>query len=218
MELFIDTAEVPLIEQYNRLGIIRGVTTNPSLIAKSGRDFHTVIGEICQLVDGPISAEVIATDVEGMIREAEILSAIHPRVVVKIPFGEAGLEASYRLKAKGIRSNVTLVFSANQALMAASAGADFISPFAGRLDDIGHDGIGMILECIEVVEMGSFSSRIIGASIRSPAQVVRLAREGGHIATLPPAILKAMMQHPLTDLGLQKFLEDWESAKKEGRA
>lgn len=215
MELFIDTADLKHIHEYAELGILSGVTTNPSLIAKGGRDIRSVIREICDLIDGPVSAEVVATTTDDMVREGESLAALHPGVVVKLPFGKEGIRACTRLKKLGVATNVTLVFSSNQALVAAEAGSDFISPFAGRLDDIGHDGIGMVLEAQEVLTAGGYESRIIAASIRSPGQVVRLATSGVDIATLPPAILDALFSHPLTEAGIQKFLEDWKGAGEE---
>lgn len=189
--------------------MIHGVTTNPSLIAKEGRDFQAVVKEIAAIVDGPVSAEVISLEAEGMVREAEDLAGIHPNVVIKIPVTAEGLKAVKALKEKGIRTNVTLVFSANQALLAALAGAGFVSPFVGRLDDAGHDGMALVTEIAEIFSYYDFQTEIIAASIRHPLHVIAAARAGAHIATVPYKVLLQMVKHPLTDVGIEKFMADW---------
>lgn len=189
--------------------MIHGVTTNPSLIAKEGRDFQAVVKEITSIIDGPVSAEVISLEAEGMVREAEDLARIHPNVVVKIPITTEGLKAVKALKEKGIRTNVTLVFSANQALLAALAGANFVSPFVGRLDDVGHDGMALVAEIAEIFSYYDFRAEIIAASIRHPLHVIASARAGAHIATIPYKVLLQMVKHPQTDLGIEKFMADW---------
>lgn len=213
MQLFIDTANIEEIKKANRLGVISGVTTNPSLIAKEGRNFREVVQEICEIVDGPISAEVISTDAEGMVEEAIELAGIHPNIVIKIPMTDEGLSATRILKGKKIRTNVTLVFSANQALLAALAGATYVSPFVGRLDDIGQDGIELIREIIQIYENYDFDTQVIAASIRHPIHVTAAAKVGSHIATVPFKVIMQMTKHALTDLGIQKFLADWETVK-----
>ena len=210
MKLFIDTANTAHIREADSWGVICGVTTNPSLIAKEGRDFAEVVREITEIVDGPVSAEVIDTRHEGMVREARSLAAIHPNVVIKIPMTAEGLKAVKILAAEGIKTNVTLVFSSVQALLAARAGASFVSPFLGRLDDIGMDGMRLIEEIAEIFEIHRIPTEIIAASIRHPIHVVSAARLGAHIATIPFATLEQMLKHPLTDSGIAKFLKDWE--------
>lgn len=209
IKLFLDTANIEEIRRAAALGVIHGVTTNPSLIAKEGRDFQTVVKEITSIVDGPVSAEVISLEAEGMVREAEELAKIHPNVVIKIPITTEGLKAVKALKEKGIRTNVTLVFSANQALLAALAGASFVSPFVGRLDDVGHDGMALVAEIAEIFLSYDFSTEIIAASIRHPLHVIAAARAGAHIATIPFKVLLQMVKHPQTDAGIEKFLADW---------
>lgn len=213
MKIFIDTANVEEIRKANRLGVISGVTTNPSLIAKEGRNFKEVVTEICSIVDGPISAEVISLKAEGMVAEAEELAKIHPNIVIKIPMTDEGLTAVKALAAKKIKTNVTLVFSANQALLAALAGAAFVSPFVGRLDDIGQNGMDLIREIVEIYEIYDYSTQIIAASIRHPIHVTEAAKAGSHIATVPYKIIMQMTKHALTDLGIEKFLADWETVK-----
>ncbi len=215
MELFLDTANVDEIWEVAALGVISGVTTNPSLIAKEGRDFTQVVREITALVDGPVSAEVIGTAAPSMVAEAEELSRIHPNVVIKIPMIPEGLKAVSNLEPRGIRTNVTLVFSANQALLAALAGASYVSPFVGRLDDAGHDGMEVVRDTVEIFDLYEFETRVIAASIRHPLHVLAAAKAGAHIATVPYQVLMQMAGHPLTDVGLQKFLDDW--AKLKGR-
>ncbi len=209
MQLFLDTANVEEIKKAYALGVISGVTTNPSLIAREGRDFAEVVREITAIVDGPISAEAVSTEAEGMIAEAEDLAAIHPNVVVKIPMTAEGLKAVKALSARGIKTNVTLVFSANQALLAALAGATYVSPFVGRLDDIGHDGLELIQDIMAIYSNYDFPTRVIAASIRHPVHVTMAARAGADIATVPYKVLMQMLKHPLTDLGIEKFLVDW---------
>ncbi|MBC5626326.1 fructose-6-phosphate aldolase [Clostridium sp. NSJ-49] len=214
MKLFIDTAIVEEIKKANDMGVICGVTTNPSLIAKSGRDFKEVITEITNIVDGPISAEVVSTEAEGMVKEADELVKIHKNIVIKIPMTEEGLKATKILSSKGIKTNVTLIFSAAQALLAARAGATYVSPFLGRLDDIGMDGIELIKEIVEIFEIHDIRTEIIAASIRSPIHVTKAARCGAHIATVPYKVIIQMAKHPLTDIGIEKFLKDWEAVPK----
>lgn len=214
MRLFIDTANIEEIKEANSWGIISGVTTNPSLIAKEGRDFKEVVREIAQIVDGPISAEVISLEASGMVSEARELAKIHPNVIIKIPMTLEGLKAVKTLSAEGIRTNVTLIFSANQALMAARAGATYVSPFVGRLDDVGHDGLGLISEIVQIFAQHGIETEIISASIRHPLHVTQSALLGADIATVPFKVLKQMAQHPLTDQGIERFLADWAKLEK----
>jgi len=210
MKIFLDTANVEEIREAHALGVIDGVTTNPSLIAKEGREFRKVVEEICAIVDGPVSAEAVSLQAEAMIREAESLSAIHRNVVVKIPMTAEGLKAVKALSRKGIRTNVTLVFSAAQALLAAKAGASYVSPFVGRLDDVGQEGMDLIEQIVTIYENYAFPTEIIVASVRNPVHVVQSALLGAHIATVPYGVLRQLLQHPLTEIGLRKFLADWE--------
>lgn len=210
MKIFIDTANVEHIREMADLGIIAGVTTNPTLIAREGRDFLEVIKEITEIVDGPISGEVISLDAEGMVKEGIEISKIHPNMVVKIPLTEQGLKATKELTKLGIKTNVTLVFSANQALLAASAGATYVSPFVGRLEDTLHDGIQVVSEIRQIFDTFNFDTEIISASIRTPKQMADSALVGAHIATVPYAIIKKAVQHPLTDKGIAAFMKDWE--------
>lgn len=214
MKLFIDTANVNEIREINDLGVICGVTTNPSLIAKEGRDFEEVVTEITGIVDGPISAEVISLEAEGMVEEAIPLAAINPNIVIKIPMCAEGLKAVKILTAKGIKTNVTLIFSSVQALLAARAGATYVSPFIGRLDDIGQDGMQLISEIVEIFDVHGIDTEIIAASVRNPIHVMNAARAGAHIATIPYGIFKQMIKHPLTDSGIERFLKDWEGVPK----
>ncbi|GMT48988.1 MAG: transaldolase [bacterium] len=213
MKLFIDTANIDEIKEISELGIIDGVTTNPSLIAKEGRDFKSVVQEITSIIDGPISAEVISTDAEGMLREAEDLVQIHPNIVIKLPLIEQGIKATSILSKKGIKTNVTLCFSPMQALLAAKAGATYVSPFIGRLDDISHDGPQLIRDIIEIYENFDFPTEVIAASIRHPIHVLEAAKARCHIATIPLKVIKQLFNHPLTDIGLDKFLKDWKTMK-----
>ena len=216
MKFFIDTANVDDIRKANDMGIICGVTTNPSLIAKEGRDFKEVIKEITSIVDGPISGEVKATTVtaEGMIEEGREIAKIHPNMVVKIPMTVEGLKAVKVLHAEGIKTNVTLIFSAAQALLAARAGATYVSPFLGRVDDIGSVGMTLIEEIVDIFDIHGIETEIIAASIRNPLHVIDAARAGCHIATIPYNVLIQMAKHPLTDIGIERFLKDWESVPK----
>lgn len=209
MKLFIDTANVDEIRKANDLGVICGVTTNPSLIAKEGKVFEDVIKEITSIVDGPISAEVVASDAEGMVKEAIELAKIHKNIVIKIPITEEGLKAVKVLTAKGIRTNVTLIFSPAQALLAAKAGASFVSPFIGRLDDIADNGISIIEDIATIFDIHGIETEIIAASIRGPQDVTDAAKNGAHIATVPYKVIMQMLKHPLTDIGIQKFMDDW---------
>ncbi|GAA0700462.1 fructose-6-phosphate aldolase [Paraclostridium ghonii] len=214
MKLFIDTANVDEIKEINSWGVIEGVTTNPSLIAKEGRVFENVVKEITQIVDGPISAEVISMDSEGMIKEGEELSKIHQNIVIKIPMCAEGLKAVAALAKKGIKTNVTLIFSSNQALLAAKAGASYVSPFVGRLDDIGQEGIMLIEEVSNIFNIHGIETEIISASIRHPQHVLTSAKAGADISTVPYKVFKQMLGHPMTDIGIEKFLKDWESVPK----
>ncbi|MDR0986232.1 MAG: fructose-6-phosphate aldolase [Ruminococcus sp.] len=210
MKLFIDTANVADIREANDLGVICGVTTNPSLIAKEGRDFKEVVTEITSIVDGPISAEVISLQADKMVEEALPLAAIHKNIVIKLPMTADGLKACKILTAKGIHTNVTLIFSAAQALLAAKAGATYVSPFLGRLDDVGVEGMNLIMEIVEIFRVQGLKTEIIAASIRNPIHVTTAARLGCHIATIPMGVIKQMLKHPLTDSGIERFLKDWE--------
>lgn len=214
MKLFIDTANVNDIKAANDLGVICGVTTNPSLIAKEGRDFKEVVTEITSIVDGPISAEVIALDHEGMVNEAQDLVKIHKNIVIKIPMTLEGLKAVKILSAQGIKTNVTLIFNSTQALLAARAGATYVSPFLGRLDDIGMNGMNLIEEIVDIFDMHNIETEIIAASVRNPIHVIDAARLGAHIATVPYNVIVQMTKHPLTDAGIERFLKDWEGVPK----
>ena len=214
MKFFIDTANINEIKEANDMGMVDGVTTNPSLIAKEGRDFEEIIKEICDIVDGPISAEVVSTDTKGMLEEARNLSKIHNNIVVKIPMLVDGLKATRRLSEEGIKTNVTLVFSPLQALMAAKAGATYVSPFIGRLDDISQEGLLLVEQIVEIYSNYAFDTEIIVASIRNPLHVLESALMGADIATIPFNVLSKLAAHPLTDKGLKAFLDDWNRAKK----
>lgn len=215
MKFFVDTAEVDEISALNALGLVDGVTTNPSLIAKSGRDMVETIKEICDLVDGPVSAEVTATEFDGMMAEAEKLRAIAGNVTIKVPLTEAGIRACKAISSDAGSVNVTLCFSAAQAILAAKAGAAFVSPFVGRLDDIGQDGMQLIDDICDIYSNYDFETEVLVASIRHPMHVVDAARMGAHVATVPAKVLYQMFKHPLTDKGLQAFLDDW---KKTGQS
>lgn len=212
MRFFLDTANVEHIKEANEMGVICGVTTNPSLIAKEGRDFTETIKEITEIVDGPISGEVISEDAEGMIKEGREIAAIHPNMIVKIPMTVEGLKAVKVLASEGIKTNVTLIFSANQALLAANAGATYVSPFLGRVDDISMDGMELVRTIAEIFDIHGITTEIISASVRHPIHVIEAARAGAHIATVPYALVMQMVKHPLTDAGLEKFKADWASA------
>jgi fructose-6-phosphate aldolase len=211
MRFFIDTANVEEIRKAAKMGFICGVTTNPSLIAKEGRDFSEVIQEITQIVDGPISGEVISLDAAAMIEEGRQIAKIHPNMVVKIPMTEEGLEAVSVLSREGVKTNVTLIFSSTQALLAARAGATYVSPFLGRLDDISTDGLQLIADIAEIFSVHEIETQIIAASIRHPMHVIECAKLGAHIATVPYKVFQQMIQHPLTTAGIDKFMADWNS-------
>ena len=212
MRFFIDTANIEEIKEANELGVICGVTTNPSLIAKEGRDFIEVVKEISTIVDGPISAEVISLDHKGMVEEADKLSKIHKNIVIKLPMTLEGLKATKILSQKGIKTKVSLIFSATQALLAARAGATYVSPFVGRLDDIGQDGLSLIEEIVDIFNVNAIETEIIVASVRNPIHVAQAARMGADIATVPYKVITQMTKHPLTDKGIENFLKDWEGA------
>ncbi len=213
MKFFVDTADVAEIKLLAASGLLDGVTTNPSLVAKSGRRMHDVIAEICAIVPGPVSAEVAATDYDGMMAEARVLRAIAGNVTIKVPLTPDGLRACRALTSQGTMVNVTLCFSAAQALLAAKAGASFVSPFVGRLDDIGEDGMGLIADILTIFRhYPALTTEVLVASVRSPAHVVVAAKLGAHVATIPPAVLRQLFAHPLTDKGLAAFLADWAKA------
>ncbi|MCL4515922.1 MAG: fructose-6-phosphate aldolase [Firmicutes bacterium] len=214
MEFFIDTANLDEIRKAAELGVVSGVTTNPSLIAKEGRDFRQTVLEICEIVDGPISAEVISPDADGMVKEAEELAGWSPNIVIKVPITLEGLKAVKRLSEKGIKTNVTLIFSANQALLAARAGATYVSPFVGRLDDVSHDGMQLVRDIAEIYAIYGIETMIIAASIRHPLHVIEAAKAGADIATIPYKVLEQMVKHPLTDIGIERFLADWAKVPK----
>jgi len=214
MKFFIDTANIDEIQEAAKMGMADGVTTNPSLISKEGRDFEEVIKEICEIVDGPISAEVISTDTEGMLKEARHLAGIHDNIVVKIPMTVDGLKATRTLTGEGIKTNVTLVFSPLQALMAAKAGATYVSPFVGRLDDLSHEGLLLVEQIVEIYSNYGYDTQIIVASVRNPLHVLDAAMMGADIATIPFNVLGKLAAHPLTYKGLKSFLDDWNKMKK----
>jgi transaldolase len=214
MKFFIDTANIDEIKEANSMGMADGVTTNPSLIAKEGRDFEEIIKEICEVVDGPISAEVISLDTEGMLKEARHLAAIHDNIVIKIPMTIDGIKATRELSEEGIKTNVTLVFSPLQALMAAKAGASYVSPFIGRLDDLAQEGMLLVEQIVEIYNNYAFDTEIIVASVRNPLHVLDAALIGADIATIPFNVLGKFAAHPMTDKGLKAFLDDWNKAQK----
>jgi len=214
MKIFADTADVAEIRRLASMGLVDGITTNPSLVAKTGRDYAEVVKEICGVVDGPISAEVIATDAPAMIEEGLRLAAIHPNVVVKTPMGAEGLKACRELSRRGHRVNMTLVFSAGQALLTAKAGAFLVSPFVGRLDDVAEDGMRLIADILAIYRNYGYKTQVLVASVRHPMHVVESARLGADCVTCPPKIIEQLTQHPLTDRGLAAFLKDWENRKK----
>lgn len=214
MKFYIDTANVEEIREAYEMGILSGVTTNPSLVAKEGRNFIETLKEIADIVDAPISAEVVSTQAQEMVAEAEPLAALSKNIVIKIPMTGEGLKAVKMLSKKKIRTNVTLIFSANQALMAARAGASYVSPFIGRLDDIGYDGLQLIRDIAEIFELHQIETEIIAASIRHPIHVTEAARAGAHIATIPYHVIRQMLHHPLTEQGIARFLADWEKVPK----
>lgn len=211
MKLFIDTANIEDIKEVNDMGVICGVTTNPSLIAKEGLDFNEVIKEITSIVDGPISGEVISLDAEGMIKEGREIAKIHKNMVVKIPMTAEGLKAVKVLSKENIKTNVTLIFTPSQALLAANVGATYVSPFLGRLDDISTNSFELIKTIVNIFNVHNIKTEIIAASIRSPLHVAKVAEIGAHIATVPTSVIKAMIKHPLTDSGIERFMSDWNS-------
>lgn len=214
MKLFIDTANTSEIREANDLGIICGVTTNPSLIAREGFELKSVIKEITDIIDGPISAEVISLQADKMVEEALELVKMHRNIVIKLPMTEEGLKATRKLSSKEIKTNVTLIFSAAQALLAARAGATYVSPFLGRLDDVGAEGMQLVRDIVEIFEMHGIETEIIAASVRSPLHVVDAAKAGAHIATIPYKVIIQMTKHPLTDIGIERFLKDWEGLEQ----
>jgi len=214
MKFYLDTASVKEIQEAASLGLLDGVTTNPSLVAKEGRVFREVLVEICNIVDGPISAEVVSIEAEAMVKEGKELAKIHKNIVVKVPLIAEGLKATKRLSSEGIRVNVTLCFSPTQALLAAKAGAWCVSPFIGRLDDISSNGMELIRQIVTIYKNYDYKTNVLVASVRHPQHVVEAALAGGHICTMPFAIFQQMVKHPLTDIGLKKFLSDWESQNK----
>jgi transaldolase len=213
MKFFVDSAKQEEIRDLVPLGIVDGVTTNPSLLGKMGGDPRAVLKGICELVDGPVSAEVVATEAEAMVEEGRSLATIHEQIVVKVPFGRAGVQACGTLARAGIRVNVTLVFSPTQALLAAKAGATFVSPFVGRLDDIATSGMGLIQQIVQIYDNYDFATEVLVASIRGPMHIVEAARLGADVCTCPPKVIESIFQHPLTDSGLEKFLADWATSQ-----
>ncbi|MCD6108776.1 MAG: fructose-6-phosphate aldolase, partial [Thermoplasmata archaeon] len=209
MKIFVDTADLKEIEELASWGVIDGVTTNPTLVAKTGLSFKDIVNKIFDLIDGPISLEAVSTKAEDIVKEARELSRIHKNVVVKIPMTEEGLKAIKQLSREGVKTNVTLVFSANQALLAAKAGATYVSPFVGRLDDIGHDGMEVVRDIVQIFRNYDIKTKVIVASVRHPLHVIEAARIGADIATVPPKVIRKMIKHSLTDVGIKRFLEDW---------
>jgi transaldolase len=216
MQIFLDTADVQEVRELVSLGVVDGITTNPSLVAKEGQPFTAIVDELLQIVDGPVNLEVVGTDLATVLQEARQLAKRHSNVVVKIPMIADGLKAVHQLSREGLRTNVTLCFSASQALLAAKAGASYVSPFVGRLDDIGHVGMDLVREIVTIYENYGFPTKVLAASLRSPLHVVEAARAGAHVGTLPPKVLRQMLQHPLTDSGLERFLADWKKVPGSG--
>ncbi|MFO8072390.1 MAG: fructose-6-phosphate aldolase [Polyangia bacterium] len=214
MKIFIDTADVEAIREYAEVGVLDGVTTNPSLIAKTGRKFEEVVREICEIVDGPISAEAVSLQAPEMTAEARELAEIHPNIAVKIPMTAEGLKTVRAVSADGIRTNVTLCFSASQALLAAKAGASYISPFVGRVDDISSIGMEIVQDIVDIYGNYGFDTEVLVASIRHPLHFLDAARMGAHVATVPPKVLGQLVKHPLTDIGIERFLADWETVPR----
>ena len=214
MKFFIDTANLDEIKKANALGILDGVTTNPSLIAKESRPFETILKDICKEVDGPVSAEVVSLEANGMLKEGKKLAKIHDNIVIKVPIIEEGLKAVKRFTAEGIKTNVTLIFNSLQALMAAKAGATYVSPFVGRLDDISHPGMELVSDIVTIFDNYGYQTEIIVASIRNPIHVVDAALAGADIATIPFKVIGQLIKHPLTDIGMENFLADWKKRKK----
>lgn len=217
MQIFIDTANVAAIRKFARIGIIDGVTTNPALVAREGRDFREVVEEICSIIDGPVSAEVISLDAENMIREARLIAKLHPNIVVKVPATPAGFEAVNTVSREGIKTNVTVLYTANQALLAAKVGATYVSPFIGRLDATSTNGVDLISEIVTILDNYDFATQVLAASMRNEIYVKKAALAGAHIATIPPEVLEQMMQSELTDLGLAGFLAEWNNLPADKR-
>jgi transaldolase len=213
MKLFVDTGNVKEIETLAAIGILDGVTTNPSLLAKEGGDYRQILKQICQTVKGPVSAEVVATDYAGMVREGRDLAGIDEHIVVKVPFTKDGVKACKTLSSEGIRVNVTLIFSATQAWLAAKVGASYVSPFVGRLDDIATTGMNLVREIVDIFDNFEFTTEVLVASVRNPVHIVEAARMGADVATAPAAVIEQCFKHPLTDIGLERFLKDWEKAQ-----
>lgn len=214
MQIFIDTADIQEIREAAAMGVIDGVTTNPSLVAKTGRPFEKVLADILEIIDGPISAEVVSLDAPGMIAEGKKLAALHPNIVVKVPIGPEGLKATRALSDENIRVNVTLIFQASQALLAAKAGAAYVSPFVGRLDDVSEDGMDLIQALVDIFDNYDYGTEILVASVRSPMHFVQSARMGADVATCPFSVIQQLLKHPLTDIGLAKFMDDWKKVPK----
>jgi len=215
MKIFVDTANIDEIKEATSWGIVQGVTTNPTLVSKERRPFRELVEEICAIVDGPISVEVTSTDADGMVEEGKEIASWHPNIVLKIPMGVEGIKAVKRLSSEGIKTNVTLIFSPNQALLAAEAGATYASIFVGRLDDIGYDGMEVVEKSLKIYRNYSFNTEIIVASVRHPIHILRAGEMGAPIVTAPFKVLEMMFKHPLTDIGLQRFLADWEKLKSQ---
>jgi transaldolase len=213
MKLFIDSGNIKDIETLAALGIIDGVTTNPSLLAKEGGDYRQILKRICDIVKGPVSGEVVATDYAGMLREGRDLAGIDEHIVVKVPLTKDGVRACKTLSSEGIRVNVTLIFSAPQAWLAAKAGASYVSPFVGRLDDIGNAGMQIVREIVDLFDNADYSTEVLVASVRHPIHIIEAARLGADVVTVPPAVVESCFKHPLTDIGLERFLKDWEKAQ-----
>ena len=213
MKIFIDSGNIKDIETLAALGIIDGVTTNPSLLAKEGGDYRQILKQICQIVKGPVSAEVVATDTAGMVREGRDLAGIDEHIVVKVPFTKDGVKACKTLASEGLRVNVTLIFSPTQAWLAAKAGASYVSPFVGRLDDIGTTGMSLVREIVDIFDNSEYPTEVLVASVRNPIHIVEAGRMGADVVTVPAAVIEQCFKHPLTDIGLEKFLKDWEKAQ-----
>jgi len=213
MKLFVDTGSVKDVEALAALGILDGVTTNPSLLAKESADYRQILKQICQIVKGPVSGEVVATDYAGMVTEGRQIASIDEHMVVKVPFTKEGVKACKTLSSEGKRVNVTLIFSATQAWLAAKAGASYVSPFVGRLDDIGAVGMTVVREIVDIFDNSEYATEVLVASVRSPIHVIEAARMGADVVTVPPAVIEQCFKHPLTDIGLEKFLKDWEKAQ-----
>jgi transaldolase len=213
MKLFVDTGSVKDVEALVSIGVLDGVTTNPSLLAKEGGDYRQILKKICQLVKGPVSGEVVATDYAGMLREGREIAGIDEHMVVKVPFTKDGVKACRTLSSEGIRVNVTLIFSATQAWLAAKAGASYVSPFVGRLDDIGATGMSVVREIVDIFDNAEYATEVLVASVRNPIHVIEAARMGADIVTVPAAVIELCFKHPLTDIGLERFLKDWEKAQ-----